>query len=338
MMARRTAACVFCEIVAGRASASFVHEDESVVAFMDIRPVNPGHLLVVSRQHLESLSELGEELGSRLFNVARDLQSAIRASGIRCEGINLFVAEGEVAGQEVFHAHLHVVPRFAGDSFRVTADWPSLRPREELEAVAAKVRNVAVVAGASDDGGGGRAPVTGLGLADDEVRIEPYDYSWPEHFAEICSLIRPAAPDARIEHVGSTSIPGCSAKPLIDVSVVLSPGTSLDTEAASACGLVFRAVNPEATLFVIYGPLGRRLANVHVRYRGSSSELWDLLFRDFMREHPKDMVAYGEMKCQAVVAGDRAAYSRAKAPFIESVSPRIHKWASESGWAPPVVD
>jgi len=336
-MARRTAACVFCEIVAGRAPASFVHEDESVVAFMDIRPVNPGHLLVVPRQHLESLSELGEEIGSRLFNVARDLQASIRASGIRCEGINLLVADGEVAGQEVFHAHLHVVPRFAGDSFRVIAEWPSQRPRQELEAVAAELRNVALVDGASGDGGSW-AGLTGLGLGDDEVRIEPYDDSWPERFAEISALIRPAAPDARIEHIGSTSIPGCSAKPLIDVSVALPPGTALDTEAASACGLVFRAVNPEATLFAIYGPLGMRLANVHVRYADSPSELWDLVFRDFMRGHPKDVVAYGEMKCQAVVAGDRAAYSRAKVPFIESISPRIHKWASDNRWASPVDD
>jgi GrpB-like predicted nucleotidyltransferase (UPF0157 family) len=122
------------------------------------------------------------------------------------------------------------------------------------------------------------------------------------------------------------------------VSVALPPGTSLDTEAASACGLVFRAVNPEATLFAIYGPLGVRVANVHVRYRDSSGELWDLLFRDFMREHPEDVVAYGEMKCEAVGAPDRAAYSLTKAPFIESMSPRIHRWASESGWVPAVDD
>jgi GrpB-like predicted nucleotidyltransferase (UPF0157 family) len=57
-----------------------------------------------------------------------------------------------------------------------------------------------------------------------------------------------------------------------------------------------------------------------------------------MREHPEDVVAYGEMKCEAVGAPDRAAYSLTKAPFIESMSPRIHRWASESGWVPAVDD
>ena len=103
--------CVFCEIVAGRAEASVVHEDDQVVAFLDINPINPGHLPVIPRRHLPALSDLEPELGGHLFRVALAMQRADRRSGVRREGINLFVADGEAAGQEVFHAHLHVFPR-----------------------------------------------------------------------------------------------------------------------------------------------------------------------------------------------------------------------------------
>ena len=132
--------CAFCDIVSGEEPASFVYGDDVVVAFMDVQPVNPGHVLVVPRSHLASLADLDDLTGARLFNVALRLERAIRDSGVRCEGINLFLADGESAGQEVLHAHLHVVPRFAGDSFRITCDRPEPRRRDDLDRVAAAIR------------------------------------------------------------------------------------------------------------------------------------------------------------------------------------------------------
>jgi histidine triad (HIT) family protein len=135
--------CTFCHIVAGELPASVVYEDELVLALMDINPVNPGHVLVIPRQHYADLADLPEAVGARLFTVAQRVAAALRRTGVRCEGVNLFLADGEVAGQEVFHCHLHVLPRYAGDAFRVHADWssPSAHPsREALDAVAGDIR------------------------------------------------------------------------------------------------------------------------------------------------------------------------------------------------------
>jgi histidine triad (HIT) family protein len=134
------APCVFCEIVAGREPASFAYEDDRVVAFMDLAAANPGHLLVVPRAHAASVADLEDALGAHLFAVAKRMAAALRESGLRCEGMNLFVADGEAAGQEVFHAHVHVLPRWEGDRFRVEAEW-MWPDRSELDAAATAVRS-----------------------------------------------------------------------------------------------------------------------------------------------------------------------------------------------------
>ena len=84
---------------------------------MDIRPVNPGHLLVIPLAHAAGLATLESDTGAQMFRVGQRLAEAIRRSGVRCEGINVLLADGEAAGQEVFHVHLHVIPRYAGDGF-----------------------------------------------------------------------------------------------------------------------------------------------------------------------------------------------------------------------------
>ena len=132
--------CIFCAIVAGISPASVVYEDDALLAFLDIRPVTAGHLMVIPKKHSPYLAGLDETTGSRMFITAMRLAQALRASGLPCAGINLFLADGEAAFQEVSHVHLHVFPRFAGDTFRIDADW-SVRPsRNELDAVAAQIR------------------------------------------------------------------------------------------------------------------------------------------------------------------------------------------------------
>ncbi len=117
-----------------------VYEDERTVAFMDIQPVTPGHLLVVPRAHAAYLADLDPEDGGRLFQVGQRAAAALRASERRCEGVNFFLADGEAAGQEVFHVHLHVIPRFIDDGFglRFPPDY-SIRPRVELDQAAAAI-------------------------------------------------------------------------------------------------------------------------------------------------------------------------------------------------------
>ena len=134
--------CVFCDILSGSAPASMVYADERVVAFMDIQPVNPGHLLVVPRQHAPHLADLDADVGGHLFRVGMRLASAVRKTCIRCDGINLFRADGQAAGQEVFHVHLHVIPRFRGDGFgfRFGPDYLRRPGRDSLNQTAAAIQ------------------------------------------------------------------------------------------------------------------------------------------------------------------------------------------------------
>ena len=133
--------CVFCDIVAGDEAASMLFDDERTITFLDHRPVTPGHMLVVPRRHAASLADLDPEDGAQLFRVGMRGAAALRTSSLRCEGANFHLADGEVAGQEVFHVHLHVLPRFTGDGFglRFPPDY-RIRERAELDEVAAAVR------------------------------------------------------------------------------------------------------------------------------------------------------------------------------------------------------
>lgn len=132
--------CTFCRIVAGALEASRVVEDERVLAFMDVAPMTEGHAVVVPREHRASLLELSEADAAAVWETAhRVARAALRALD-GCEGVNLFAAVGEVAGQEVPHAHLHVLPRRRGDGFEYRAPPTRARaPREALDAVAARI-------------------------------------------------------------------------------------------------------------------------------------------------------------------------------------------------------
>jgi histidine triad (HIT) family protein len=134
--------CVFCRILAGHQPGTFVYRDDQCAAFMDIQPVNPGHLLVVPTRHAAHLADLDAPTAGRMMQVAQRLAAALRASGVRCEGVNLLLADGAAAMQEVFHAHLHVIPRFAGDGFglRFGPHYRERPPRQALEEAAAGIR------------------------------------------------------------------------------------------------------------------------------------------------------------------------------------------------------
>lgn len=132
--------CVFCAIASGEAPASLVHRDDRIVAFLDIAPATPGHLLVVPTRHATHLADLDPEDGARMFRVAQRIAVALRGAAHDAAGVNLFLADGEVAGQEVFHTHLHVLPRREGDGFRVSAGFRE-PARHELDEQAAAIRS-----------------------------------------------------------------------------------------------------------------------------------------------------------------------------------------------------
>lgn len=133
--------CIFCQIIAGLSPASVFYQDEIVLGLMDINPVNAGHAMVIPKTHAASLGEMDEETGRHLWTITQRTAAAIRNSGVRCEGINLFLADGEAAFQEVFHVHMHVFPRYTGDPFKIDADWGKHTPRIELDRVAGQIKS-----------------------------------------------------------------------------------------------------------------------------------------------------------------------------------------------------
>jgi len=134
--------CIFCQIIEGESASSKVYEDEACLAFMDIQPVNPGHILVIPKMHFEDLSDLPPKTGAHLFQVAQRIALSLPRTDLKCEGIDLFLAHGEAAGQEIFHVHLHIIPRFAGDEFgfRFGPNYANLPERSELDVVAAQIK------------------------------------------------------------------------------------------------------------------------------------------------------------------------------------------------------
>lgn len=133
--------CIFCRIVAGDAEASIVFQDEFVTAFMDIHPVIPGHTLVVPNEHYPDLDRIESTHAVKMFIAGRWIAEAIRSSDLKCEGINLFIADGSAAGQSVFHSHLHVIPRYIGDGFalRRPVGYGDLVSRSELDNTASMI-------------------------------------------------------------------------------------------------------------------------------------------------------------------------------------------------------
>jgi histidine triad (HIT) family protein len=134
--------CIFCEILSGKSPADFIDRDDFCAAFMDIHPVNPGHVLVIPLDHSELLAEVDPATLGHMFRMAQRVDSALRASGLKCEGVNLFLADGRPAGQEVLHVHLHVIPRFRGDGhhLRFSPQYFTLPSSEKLRQTAEMIR------------------------------------------------------------------------------------------------------------------------------------------------------------------------------------------------------
>jgi histidine triad (HIT) family protein len=130
--------CVFCKIVARQIPATVVHEDAETLAFMDIGQVNPGHVLVACKAHVENVYGLQDAQAAAVFRAAARVARAIRAA-FDPPGLSIYQANGRPAGQTVFHFHLHVLPRHDADGMQLV--WPVKNPpREKLEAYAAQIR------------------------------------------------------------------------------------------------------------------------------------------------------------------------------------------------------
>lgn len=134
---------VFAKILRGEIPSYQIYSDARVLAFLDINPINPGHLLVIPRTGVSSLADLDDDTAGYMFQIGLKLSRALRKTDLPCEGVNFYLADGVKAGQEVFHAHLHVVPRVEGDGFGLRFGPNSRKslPAYEMAAIAEQIRS-----------------------------------------------------------------------------------------------------------------------------------------------------------------------------------------------------
>jgi GrpB-like predicted nucleotidyltransferase (UPF0157 family) len=170
------------------------------------------------------------------------------------------------------------------------------------------------------------------------VTIVSYDPTWPTAFRHIGMKLRRSLGllALRIDHIGSTSVPGLAAKPIIDIQVSVA---ALDPVAAygsafEGAGFHWREENPDRMKRYFREISGPR-THVHVRAAGSWSEQFALLMRDYLRTHPEDAARYAVLKHELAsqLGHDRHAYTNAKGPFIWAMMQRVDNWAQETGWA-----
>ena len=131
------AECIFCKIIAGEIPGIKIYEDDLVFAFLDIGPINPGHTLVIPKEHHQSSSTIPEATAGRMFKVGSRIGVALKRA-LDCDAFNLHLADGSAAGQVVMHAHLHVIPRGVEDGFRW--NWRQLKYQDgEAGEIAEKI-------------------------------------------------------------------------------------------------------------------------------------------------------------------------------------------------------
>jgi histidine triad (HIT) family protein len=132
------ASCIFCKIVRKHAPASIIYEDETVIVFLDIRPLNIGHTLVIPKKHYVDIFDIPENQLSQVHKVAKQVSLAVKKA-TNADGISIIQQNGKVAGQDIFHLHVHVVPRFEGQKLPSFSELKEVE-RAKLDEVAKRIR------------------------------------------------------------------------------------------------------------------------------------------------------------------------------------------------------
>ena len=178
----------------------------------------------------------------------------------------------------------------------------------------------------------------------ENITVVPYDAEWPELFRRLGRELRAALQHwaNRIDHIGSTSILGMSAKPILDIQIsVTSLEPMLQYKAAlESIGFDWRVKNPDLTKRYFREVSGQQRVHIHVRQSGSWGEQFSLLFRDYLRTHSADAVTYSELKHRLAIehCTNRQAYVDAKGPFIWTVMRAATEWSQATGWQPGISD
>ena len=130
--------CIFCKIVRKQAPASQIYEDETVMSFLDIRPLNLGHTLVIPKTHYVNIFDIPEKELAAVHKVAKLISFAIKKATI-ADGISIIQQNGKAAGQDIFHFHVHVVPRFEGQKLPPFSELIEV-DRAKLDTIAKKIK------------------------------------------------------------------------------------------------------------------------------------------------------------------------------------------------------
>ncbi len=176
------------------------------------------------------------------------------------------------------------------------------------------------------------------------IVVVPYDPEWPEWFARVGGELRAALGTValRIDHIGSTSVIGLAAKPILDIQISVADFEPLDVFRLPLenLGYVFRADNLERSKRYFRESPGMPRTHIHVRRAGSWSEQLSLLFRDYLRAHPEEAQRYADLKYQlaAQLGEDRQGYVDAKDPFIWETLKKADAWNQSIGWQPGPTD
>ena len=130
--------CIFCKIANGEIPAATIYEDDDFRVILDLGPASKGHALILPKEHYANLYEIPDELAAKAMKLAKKMASAM-TKALGCDGFNLVQNNGEVAGQTVFHFHMHLIPRYEGDGAGIT--WnPGTLTDEVRDEVVAKVK------------------------------------------------------------------------------------------------------------------------------------------------------------------------------------------------------
>ncbi|MNS31364.1 dephospho-CoA kinase/protein folding accessory domain-containing protein [compost metagenome] len=174
----------------------------------------------------------------------------------------------------------------------------------------------------------------------DQWRIAPYEPQWPGLFVDLGTRLRASLGSTalRIDHVGSTSVVGLDAKPIIDIQISVG---NFDDEAEyksaiESLGFELRKENPDKTKKYFRELPGHRRSHIHVRQAGSFSEQITLLFRDYLRVHPEDCARYVQEKhrLMGLYKNERPKYVEGKGPIVWDILCKAHLWSQEIGWRP----
>lgn len=133
--------CIFCKIINGEIPCSKVYDDNIFIGFLDIRPIHKGHVLIVPKKHFVNIFDTPADVAAEIYSVLKTVSAAVKtASG--CDAVNIVQNNGADAGQEVFHSHVHIIPRFKDDGLKFATRHAEYDGFDEMNAMAARIREL----------------------------------------------------------------------------------------------------------------------------------------------------------------------------------------------------